>query len=1069
MKKPILLFSALLAALAATAAAHDWEDASVTERGCMPMTATFATPQTQTISLNGTWRFRHFDNADAKAAAQPFYTKGFDTASWGTIQVPGLWELQGYGDPLYVNTGYPWRGLWENNPPHVPVDRNGIGQYVTTVDVPASFLAGGRRVTLNIGAASSCVRVWVNGKHVGYSEDSKLQADFNITGLLRPGVNTIAMEIRRWCDGSYLEDQDFWRFTGIGRDGVSLNSRPARRIEDINITAPMDGHATVKVALTPGIRSVEATVTDAGRTLATWKGDTRGSVRDSLGRVTLTGSLDVASPRLWSAETPNLYDLNVTAYNADGSVAETATIPFGFRTVEIARGQLLVNGRPVLLKGVDRHELSPYGGYIVTREEMERDLAIMKQLNINAVRTCHYPNDPQWYELCDKYGIYVVDEANSEGHGMGYGDRAVAKDPQFNKAIRERVRRMIERDRNHPSIITWSMGNEAGMGANYLDAYRDAKALDPSRPAQYEQAGQGDGTDIFCPMYYPIDACRAWGDKAVAEAAKGNFPKPLIQCEYEHAMGNSTGTIDYYWELVRSNPFYQGGFIWDFADQALYQRVDTIPGTDHIFTYGGDYNNIDPSDASFNCNGIIAADRSLHPGALQVKHTYRNILSSLAPVAADAPLAVKVFNENFFTTLAPVRLLWSIEADGRTVAEGEVDDLDVAPQTTSTVSLGRSLASIPGVDNARDIYLNLDYRLKESAPLLPRGYSVATEQLTLRESAPVMHTAAARPLSVKEQGTDVVFSGTVALAGTVMPWTLTFDRATGAISAYTLEGRAMMSEPLKPSFGRAPTENDLGAGLQHKCAAAMYPGLAPKSVALEQSADSAVIKVEYESPFDATALTVDYTVYGDGSVRGVERLRRTGDIAAPDEICMMRHGMKFAMPGEYSTVSYYGRGPVENYVDRNSCAPIGRYTQSVSDQHCYGYARPQDSGSKTDLRSLAVTDPAGRGLEITADRMFIGTVLPFSQADLDVTRGGDRRSDNPSNHQNGQSRHSLDLLAKAHAGDRAAGTTYVNFDSEQLGLGGENSWGAVPVREHRMSLDRDREFRFAIRPVAGAR
>ncbi len=290
MKKPILLFSALLAALAATAAAHDWEDASVTERGCMPMTATFATPQTQTISLNGTWRFRHFDNADAKAAAQPFYTKGFDTASWGTIQVPGLWELQGYGDPLYVNTGYPWRGLWENNPPHVPVDRNGIGQYVTTVDVPASFLAGGRRVTLNIGAASSCVRVWVNGKHVGYSEDSKLQADFNITGLLRPGVNTIAMEIRRWCDGSYLEDQDFWRFTGIGRDGVSLNSRPARRIEDINITAPMDGHATVKVALTPGIRSVEATVTDAGRTLATWKGDTRGSVRDSLGRVTLTGS-----------------------------------------------------------------------------------------------------------------------------------------------------------------------------------------------------------------------------------------------------------------------------------------------------------------------------------------------------------------------------------------------------------------------------------------------------------------------------------------------------------------------------------------------------------------------------------------------------------------------------------------------------------------------------------------------------------------------------------------------------------------------------------------------------------
>jgi len=1060
----------MFAALAASAAAHDWEDASVTERNRMPMTATFATPQTETISLNGTWRFRHFDRADAPDAAQPFYTKGFDTAGWGTIQVPGLWELEGYCDPLYVNTGYQWRGLWENNPPQVPVDRNGIGQYVTTVDVPKAFLAGGRRVTLDIGAASSCVRVWVNGKQAGYSEDSKLAAAFDITRLLRPGINTIAMEIRRWCDGTYLEDQDFWRFTGIARDGVSLNSRPARRIEDVTVTAPMDGNATVTIALTPGIKSVEAEILDGGKAVASWRTELRGKTRrDSLGRETVVGALSVANPRLWSAETPNLYDLHVTAYTADGRVAESTEIPFGFRSVEIAKGQLLVNGKPVLLKGTDRHELSPYGGYIVTREEMERDLAIMKQLNINAVRTCHYPNDPLWYELCDKYGIYVVDEANSEGHGMGYGDRAVAKDPQFNKAIRERVRRMIERDRNHPCVIVWSMGNEAGMGRNYLDAYHDAKAMDTTRPAQYEQAGQGEGTDIFCPMYYTLDHCRAWGEKAKAAAAAGNYPKPLIQCEYEHAMGNSTGTIDYYWQLVRSNPYYQGGFIWDFADQALYQRVDTIPGTDHIFTYGGDYNNIDPSDASFNCNGIIAADRSLHPGALQVKHTYRNILSSLAGTAADSPLKIKVYNENFFTTLAGVRLLWSVEADGKTVAEGEVTDLDVAPQATATIDLGRPLASMPIPAGARDIYLNLDYQLKESAPLLPRGYSVATEQLAIRESAPVMYTASARPMTMTEKDGKMVFSGTTPLAGTVMPWTLTFDRASGAVTGYTLTGRQMLAEPLKPSFGRAPTENDLGANLHRLCADALYPTLSPVSVDIQQSADSALVKVEYTSPFAGTALTVDYVIYGDGSLKGTERLTRRGEIAKPDEPRLLRHGMKFAMPGEYSTLNFYGRGPGENYIDRNTCTPVGEYTQSVNDQYCYGYARPQDSGAKTDLRRLTVTDPTGRGLEITSDRLFIGTVLPFSQADLDVTLGGNRKSDNPSNHQNGLSRHSHDLLAKAHAGDRANGTTYVNFDSEQMGLGGENSWGAMPVPEHRMSLDRDREFTFAIRPVAGAR
>ncbi len=687
---------------------NDWENADVTNRNRMPMTATFETPQTKTTSLNGKWAFRHFDNATDAGTGDAFYVKGYNTDGWGTISVPGLWELEGYGRPMYVNVGYPWRGLFDNNPPHVSYERNGVGQYVSTVVIPADYLKDKRQVILNIGAASSCVKVWVNGKEVGYSEDSKLQADFDITKYIKPGENTIALEIRRWSDGTYLEDQDFSRFAGIIRNGVNIKSRPAQRIEDFTVVAPMSGEGSVAVEVTPGVKTVEISVMDNGKTVANGKA----SVKD--GKVILP--LNVSAPRLWSAEAPNLYDLTITAYTANGKVAESTTTRFGFRTVEASKGNILVNGKPVLFKGVDRHEMSPTGGYIVTRDEMIRDIKEMKRMNVNAVRTSHYPNDPQWYELCDQYGIYVIDEANVEGHGMGYGDRAVAKDPQFNKAIKERARRMVERDKNHPSIIIWSLGNEAGMGQNFLDSYAQLKAMDPTRPVQYEQAAQGDGTDVFCPMYYRVNDMKKYGEEAQAKAKNGEYMKPLIQCEYEHAMGNSTGTIAAYWDLIRRYPSLQGAYIWDFVDQALYQPVDTIPGTDHIYTYGGDYDPTYATDYSFNCNGIIAADRSWHPGAYQVKYIYRNILTSLD---AGNTVKVKVYNENFFTDLKPYRMVWSIEADGKPVREGVVENLNVAPQTSAIVDLGVSVASLP--KTADDLYLNVAYELKQSTDLLPRG------------------------------------------------------------------------------------------------------------------------------------------------------------------------------------------------------------------------------------------------------------------------------------------------------------------------------------------------------------
>ena len=1030
----------------------DWENAEVTNRNRMPMTATFTTPQTMTKSLNGTWSFRHLDRPDAAGVNEAFYAPGFNTADWGTIEVPGLWELQGYGDPLYVNTGYQWRGLWENNPPHVPYDRNGVGQYVTTVDIPRDFLTGKRRATLDIGAASSNVKVWVNGKEVGYSEDSKLAAGFDITKYLKPGENTIAMQIVRWCDGTYLEDQDFWRFTGIARDGVSINSRPANRIENFNVYAPMSGDGSVDVTVTPGVKTVEATLTYDGKEVYTGKSAVKN------GKATLP--IKVANPKLWSAETPNLYDLKLTALDAKGQVAESTDTRIGFRSVEIAKGNVLVNGKPVLFKGVDRHELSPYGGYNMTRDEMIRDIREMKRLNVNAVRTSHYPNDPQWYELCDLYGIYVIDEANVEGHGMGYGDRAVAKDPQFNKAIKERARRMVERDRNHPSIIMWSLGNESGMGQNFLDSYAMVKEMDTTRPVHYEQAHRGDGSDVFCPMYYTIDRSQKYGQEAEEKAKAGEYMKPLIQCEYEHAMGNSTGTIESYWRDIRRYPALQGGYIWDFVDQALYQPVDSLPGTDHIFTYGGDYNPLDPSDYSFNCNGILAADRTWHPGAHQVKHTYRNILTTLDGVN---PVKVKVYNENFFTDLSGVRMLWTIEADGKVVREGTIDNLNVAPQATAVINLGIDASTLPA--DAADLYLNVAYELKNSTALLPRGYEVASDQMAIRETAPTMYHAAISPMEIDDNAKAVTFAGTVTNGLRTLPWQLTFDKTTGAISSYKLAGKALITEPLLPSFGRAYTENDLGAGLQRRCAEAQHPDLTPKSVAVENAEGYTAIKVVYTAPFPETSLTVDYKVYGDGTVTATENLAITGKVEKPDEPRLMRHGMKFAMPGQYSNINFYGRGPVENYVDRYQCAPVGLYSQHVNDQYAYNQARTQDSGSKTGLKWLTVTDPSGEGLEMTSDIRFIGTVLPFSQNDLDVTYGGRQYTTNPGNHPNGLSRHSLDLVKKAHINDRANGTTYVNIGSEQMGLGGENSWGALAERHNRMTLDHDRTFTFTIRPV----
>ncbi len=1066
---------------------EDWQNPEVFGVNRLPMRATFVTDQQKTLSLNGDWKFNFCKSVAERTAG--FQSLQFNDSEWGTIPVPGLWELNGYGDPLYVNIGYAWRGHFENNPPYVPEEHNYVGQYRHTFDIPADWK--GKQVCLCIGSATSNVRVWINGKEVGYSEDSKLEARFDITPYIHSGENSIALEIFRWCDGTYLEDQDFWRFSGIAR-GVYVYTREQKRLEDVHVNGDMDGNLALTSVVTPGIVSVSYEVMDpCGNSVVSFhEAVQKGQTKDSDGNHVLRTSGLVKEPQLWSAEAPALYTLKVSASDKRG-VVESTSVQFGFRTVEIRDTQLLVNGKPILIKGTDRHEMSPYGGYVVSEEEMVNDIRIMKQLNINAVRTSHYPNDPLWYSLCDRYGIYVVDEANVESHGMGYGETSLAHRADYFPAHLVRSQRMVYRDYNHPSVIIWSLGNEAGNGINFEKVYDWVKAYDSTRPVQYERAEHNYNTDIFCPMYLSPDDCEKY--------LNSNPGKPLIQCEYSHAMGNSNGNFKEYWDLVRKYPLYQGGFIWDFEDQAIYKKVDPARyGTDHIFIYGGDSNDYDASDGSFNCNGFISADRKWHPQAYEIRYQHRSILTSVDEKSSaltdklmddDTECKVKVYNENFFIDLSRYRMIWTIEVGGEDALSGVVENVNAAPGETVSVGLGltkrdilaaavRTLSSdaacvkfndADGLDT--DIYLKVSWVLKVQDGLLPAGHEVAYDQLAIYE-APVFAFAAGSASSAslpeyENADGNAVFSGTfiyakMAEGDRYAQWKAVFDKTTGALTSYLIDGREILKEALMPSFGRAPVENDLGAGLYDKFRMWRYPEYRPVSFDVQKSSDSYKVMTEY-APFGKfCSVTMMYHIYADGAVRVSEKMNDKGSLSeAPD---MFRFGMKLAMPGEFSTLDFYGLGPWDNYCDRKSGAIMGHYTQKVQDQYCYGYVRTQESGTKCDLRWLKVTDASGTGLEITSDVRFSGSALPFSQKDMDSALSEPRPRPNPTNEQHGNATHSLELLALAHNDARSLGTTYVNFNLKEMGVGGIDSWGRLPLDKY-MVHPAEYEFNVVIRPV----
>ena len=1027
---PLALALAATAMYAQQEALADYESPAIQQTNRLPMTADIRS-DCRFLSLDGIWKFRWFRNFGEQIPG--FEAPGTDDSGWGEMPVPGMWELNGYGDPIYTNIPYAWVGHFENNPPYVPREQNHVGQYRRHFSLTKEDLK--TQVVLRIGSATSNVRVWVNGKSVGYSEDSKLEAAFDITSYVKKGDNVIALEIMRWCDGSYLECQDFWRLCGIAR-GVKIDFRPRAGLQDVRVYADMEGNYSFDATLKEGADAARFEVISPDGKV--WR-TTSASVG---GHSILSGT--IPEPLLWSAEVPNLYTLRVTALRG-GVAEESATLDFGFRSVKVEGGQLLVNGKPVLIKGVNRHEMSPDGAYCVTREEMLRDVKLMKELNINTVRTCHYPNDPFWYELCDRYGLYVIDEADIESHGMGYEELTLAKNPLFEAPHLTRLQRMVQRDLNHPSIIVWSLGNEGGNGPNFEKSYDWLKSFDTTRPVQYERAQLDRNTDIFCPMYSRYQWCE---DYALSKPER-----PLIMCEYAHAMGNSMGGFAEYWELIRKYPTLQGGCIWDFADQALRWPYDPARGridarngagsrlqkaSDWIFVFGGDWNTYDGTDESFNCNGIVSADRELHPEAEEVRYQYRSILCSATGEQQAAGL-VSIYNENFFIDLSRYRADWRLVVDGAAVQEGAFNLPAIAPQTSRELELGYML---PPMEDKHDVSLELDFSLLRDDGILPRGTTVARDQIAFRRD--LVCEPSALPyeedqLKAQESESIVLVSGA--------DWSATWSKATGALCSYVVRGKELLAGPLYPNFGRAPTENDLGAWWKTEAMYKTwaYPEFKPGPVGVLLFGETVLVTVDY--PLEYATVNMCYRVTAGGIITISMHLKDTGRLAqAPD---LFRVGVEFAMPGEYSTVHFYGEGPFDTYSDRRTAARLGYYVQDVCERYDFGAARPQEHGNNVGVRSYKVLDANGFGLEITAREPFSASALPFSRATLDIKRG--------------EWRHSRELIPLMHKENRSLGKTYVCCDLLQEGLGCEDSWWATP-REEYLIHPVDYRFTLSISP-----
>ena len=967
------------------------------------------------LSMEGMWKFNFVKDHNKRPAN--FFALKYDDSQWKDFPVPGLFELNGYGDATYKNIGYAWATQFDPNPPYISELNNYTGSYRRTFELPKDWK--GKDVYFHVGSATSNLTLWVNGKYVGYSEDSKVAAEFNISKYLKPGKNLIAMQVMRWCDGSYFEDQDFWRFTGIARE-VYLYARPKLHAADIRLNAALennyqDGVLNYQVSLKGGKTDVSITLCDKdGKQVAQATG--------------AQGVIKVPKVKAWTGETPYLYKAYITLKNKQGA---TEVIPqkVGFRNVEIKNAQLLVNGQPVLVKGADRHEMDPDGGYVVSLERMIQDIKIMKQLNINAVRTSHYPCDPRWYDLCDEYGIYITAEANLESHGMGYEEKSLAKFPEYIVPHIERNEGNVKPLINHPSVIVWSLGNECGYGVNFEKAYDWVKACDKTRPAQYERGGYDSKTDIYCPMYIGYEESESY--------CKSNGTKPYIQCEYAHAMGNSEGGFKEYWDLIRKYPKYQGGYIWDFVDQGLRDK-SPVTGKE-IFTYGGDYGRYPGSDYNFNCNGIIAPNRRLNPHAYEIQYVLQNVW--IKDFDAENG-SFNVYNENFFKNIDDLNLTATLFANGVKLTTIAIPDTKgIAPQATKLVkseALKSAIEKAEAEHATEEITINFAFASDGSQPLVDKGQVMARQQIVLngyefdKVDAPA-NTGS--KIEVEETNSYVKVSAE--------RMSVTIGKKTGMIDYLDVDGEPMLKfrESMTPEFWRAPTDNDYGASLQKKMRVWKNPQMNLKSFDKSESKDSVVLTANFEMPEVKAELMLRYRINAAGEVTVTEKMTTDKEAKVAD---LFRYGMQLQMPASFSKLEYYGRGPEENYIDRHSSSFIGKYEANVKDEY-YPYVRPQESGNHTDIRYFSIFNPTtGKGITFEGYAPMECSAIPYLVEDLDA--GIEKE------HAWGQ--HSGDLVEK--------GLVQLHIQQRQFGLGCIDSWGSSPMEKYRMHYQ-DRCFSFVIK------
>jgi beta-galactosidase len=998
-------------------------------------------------SLNGPWKYHYGQNHSARVP--DFWRPAFNDQSWTTIPVPANVEIEGHGIPIYVNIPYPWRKPWR--PPFVPEDdpNNTVNSYRRAFTVPTEW--SGRRVLLTFDGVNSFCQVWVNGQKVGMGKDSRTPVEFDVTPLLMPGQNLLAVENFRWCDGSYLEDQDFWRLSGIFRD-VYLCSPPEVHIRDFEVKTGLDAQyrdAALNVSLditnyagSPRAFSLEATLLDPdGRELKGVVGPQTSHV-EAGGKDSVTLSGHVPNPLKWTAETPHLYKLLLTLKDEKNRVLEVIPANVGFRKVEIKDGNLLVNGQRILIKGVNRHEIDPDRGQALTLEGMIRDISVMKQHNINAVRTSHYPNQTAWYDLCDRYGIYLVDEPNIESHGMGYDKESLANFPEWQEAHLNRTIRTVERDKNHPSVIIWSLGNEAGNGPNFMATYDWIKSRDSSRPVQYERAGFARNTDIYCPMYPKPSLLRQYADGERVDGDWGRDfilgpePKrtrPLILCEYSHAMGNSSGNMWLYWDLFYSKPYLQGGFIWDWVDQGLRQSIQRnaarsfskpVKGEPNFWAFGGDFGPPGtPSDQNFVCNGLVTADRRPHPGLLQVKHIYQYVHCKPADLSRRT---VEVKNWFDFTNLKDIAVVnWRLTGDGKELQKGEVPAPDLAPRATTQLAIpARPFTPEPGAE----YFLEVSFRLKRDALWAKRGHELAWDQFKLPEAAPAaaLDTANLPALSLSQDAAQATVTG--------KDFTVQLDKQAGTLSSLKFKGTELIESPPRPDFWRAPTDNDRGRDMAKSQGIwrTAHQGSEVKGFRAEERGSTLVVRISSHLPKVEADWNTTYTIY------------QTGDIVVDSEFIpgktslpkLPRLGTQMVIPAGFERIAWLGPGPQETYSDRKD-ARVGLYSGKVSDQFFYDYVEPGESGNKVDVRWVALANAKGVGLLAAGLPLLSVNAINHTTDDLQSAE------------------HPFQLPKRDIA--------VVNLDCRQQGAGGDDSWGAWPHEEYLIPCQAQR-YSFRLRP-----